>query len=102
MPKKLSQLPGNIKMRQRRAAKKAQDAERAKGEFVSKVYSARNTAYFEQERRTVDPHVKRAVFDALEHMIAILLDRPYTPPRVTLGDVVKMESDIARQKKEIE
>lgn len=57
-------------------------------------------AYSEQERRTVDPVVKRAVRDGLFHFMAILTKDPtYQLPRITFADVDRMADDIRARKR---
>lgn len=69
-------------------------AERDRTELVLKLSEARNAAYHEQERRTVDPVVKRAVYDALEQMKAFTLGEPCAPRPVSLDEIVRMKTRI--------
>lgn len=66
-----------------------------------RAYQAYKDAYHEQERRTVDPIVKRTVAAALQHMLFRVLDEPYTPPPPTLYDAntmaEQMQLDFVRQ-----
>lgn len=62
--------------------------------LAERVRKAWNDAYYEQERRTVDGDVKRAVREALTQMMHAVLEEPYTPPPVTLKDVTRMEAAI--------
>lgn len=67
----------------------------------ARAYQAYKDAYHEQERRTVDPIVKRTVAAALQHMLYIVIDEPYTPPPPTLYDAntmaEQMQIDFVRQ-----
>jgi hypothetical protein len=66
----------------------------------ARAYQACKDAYHEQERRTVDPVVKRTVAAALQHMLYRVIDEPYTPPPPTLYDAqtmaVQMQIDYVR------
>jgi hypothetical protein len=66
-----------------------------------RAYQACKDAYHEQERRTVDPIVKRTVAAALQHMLFRVIDEPYTPPPPTLYDAntmaEQMQIDFMRQ-----
>jgi hypothetical protein len=70
-------------------------------EVRARAYQACKDAYHEQERRTVDPTVKRTVAAALQHMLFRVIDEPYTPPPPTLYDAQtmaeRMQIDFVRQ-----
>lgn len=56
--------------------------------------NAYHEAYHEQERRTVDPNMKRVVAAALQHMWHRVVNEPFTPAPPTLYDAQTMAEHI--------
>jgi hypothetical protein len=62
--------------------------------FVSDLHSAANTAYYAQERKTMDSATKRAVREATLHMVALMLGESFQVSVPSMEDVQAMVLDV--------
>ena len=61
---------------------------------IAQLRAACHDAYGDQERKTCDPDVKRAVSEAVWRVYEIMVNGPQPPSKVSFLDVVKVDSQI--------